>query len=67
VHLDHEHCLASVILRGATAEVRALADHIRGERGVRFGSLNLVTVELADRHRHMPGDQPHVHWSPKPG
>ena len=44
VHLDHDHCLESVMLKGRTARVRALADAIRAERGVRFGELNLIAV-----------------------
>ena len=46
-HLDHENCLESVILRGATPAVRAFADALIAERGVRHGQLNLVAVELA--------------------
>ena len=45
VHLDHDHCIESVILRGATQAVRACADALMAERGVRHGSLNLVSVE----------------------
>lgn len=52
VHLDHRECLETTILRGPAAQVRALADAIRAERGVRFGALNLVGVELSDAHSH---------------
>lgn len=52
-HLDHEHCLESVILRGATLAVRAFADALMAERGVRHGKLNLVSVEAEEgRHSH---------------
>lgn len=67
VHLDHEHSLASLILRGPTAEVRAFADKVRSERGVRFGNLNLVSVDLAHRHTHARGQAAHLHWTPKAG
>ncbi len=50
VHLDHEHCLESVILNGPTAAVRAFANAIQAERGVRHGHVNLVTVETGDTH-----------------
>lgn len=46
VHLDHENCLESVILRGPTEEVRRFADLLSAERGVRHGALNLVPVEM---------------------
>ena len=52
VHLDHDNCLETVILKGPTAAVRALADGVRAERGVRFGEINLISVEPNDRHSH---------------
>ena len=51
VHLDHDHCLESVILKGRTEAVRAFAQRIGAERGVRHGHLNLISVETDDRHR----------------
>jgi CopG family nickel-responsive transcriptional regulator len=59
-HLDHDHCIESVILRGPTDQVRHFADALTAERGVHHGSLNLVTVEVsAAGKRHA-----HVHFSP---
>jgi CopG family nickel-responsive transcriptional regulator len=54
VHLDHDHCLETLILRGATAETRAFADQLGAERGVRHAQLNLVPadVEAAGHHTH---------------
>jgi CopG family nickel-responsive transcriptional regulator len=67
VHLDHEHCLESVMLKGRTSEVRALADAIRAERGVTFGELNLISVAANDQHHH--GDahrhEAHGHLTPR--
>lgn len=52
-HLDHASCMETVILRGRTGAVRAFADAVIAERGVRHGSLNLVPVEAgAARHGH---------------
>jgi CopG family nickel-responsive transcriptional regulator len=67
VHLDHEHCLETAILKGPTARVRAFADLIEAERGVRHASLNLITVEAGDLHR-MPGahhHHGHMHLVPR--
>jgi CopG family nickel-responsive transcriptional regulator len=67
VHLDHEHCLESVILKGPTAAVRSFAGGMQAERGVRHAQVNLVTVEpgdthaLAGVHRH----QGHMHLVPR--
>jgi CopG family nickel-responsive transcriptional regulator len=61
VHLDHDTCLETLILRGHTTEVRALADQMAAERGVRHAQLNLVPVdvEAAGHHHH------HTHSRPK--
>lgn len=48
IHLDHDNCLETVILRGRYAEVRACADSIVAQTGVRHGSVHLVPLE---RHR----------------
>lgn len=66
VRLDHHYSLESVMLRGGTRAVRTFADTIRAERGVRFGSVNLLDVETGDDHasgepHHHHG---HVHYSP---
>jgi CopG family transcriptional regulator, nickel-responsive regulator len=58
VALDHENCLETVILKGTTAAVRAFADRMQAERGVRHGQLNLVPVETGDAHT---GAAPHRH------
>jgi CopG family nickel-responsive transcriptional regulator len=70
-HLDHDNCLESVILKGPTAEVRGFADALVAERGVRHGSLNVVSVDV-DRggHAHAYAPKrgrasPHVHIRPK--
>ncbi len=58
VHLDHDHCLETVILRGPTSEVRRFADTLSAERGVRHGQLNLIPVDAEAVH-------PHSHSRPK--
>jgi len=54
VHLDHDHCLETVLLRGPTVAVERFADAVCAERGVHHGHLNLIAVDL-----HHP--QPHRH------
>ena len=65
VHLDHDHSMETLILRGPAEKVRAFADRIRTERGVSFGSVNIVAVDRAEDHQH-PGahehsGHPHLH------
>lgn len=70
VHLDHDHCLESAILRGPTAAVRAFADALRAERGVRHGQLNLIAVDVdsgqGHRHGYVPRGQAAAHQHLKP-
>jgi len=69
-HLDHDNCLESVILKGPTQQVRAFADALVAERGVRYGQVNLVSVEM-DQGRHSHGyaprgkGAPHLHLKPR--
>lgn len=70
-HLDHDHCLESVILRGPTAAVRAFADALSAERGVSHGRLNIVSVDVASSahdHGYRPrgSGRTHVHLHLKP-
>ena len=67
--LDHDHTLDAVILKGRASAVRAFADQVRAERGVRFGVINLIGVEPEDAH-HFEGAHHHTghaHLSPHPG
>ena len=69
VILDHQSSLETVMLRGATAAVDALVDQIIAERGVRFGAVNVISVEGNDEHaepapHHHEG---HAHVSPHRG
>ncbi len=69
VHLDHDHCLETVILRGPSTAVQGFADAVIAERGVRHGHLHRVTVEVDPSHDHHHHPQheaatPHMHLKP---
>ncbi|HUD28954.1 MAG TPA: nickel-responsive transcriptional regulator NikR [Novosphingobium sp.] len=61
VRIDHYHSLESVTLKGRTGAVRAFADRVRAERGVRFGAINLLDVEADPEH-----DSAHAHHHHEP-
>ena len=65
VHLDHEHCLETVMLRGPARAVRELSRLVSAERGVHHGQLNLVTVQVSERGAHRHDGHPHVHAKPR--
>ena len=43
VHLDAHNCLEVMVLRGMPAEIRSLADHILGVKGVNHGQLVMTS------------------------
>lgn len=45
IHLDHDSCLETVILKGHALKVRDFAEKVQAERGVRSCKLNLVSQE----------------------
>jgi CopG family transcriptional regulator, nickel-responsive regulator len=44
VHLDHDRCLEVSILKGKADEVRHLADHVKAERHVTYGTLTVLPL-----------------------
>jgi CopG family transcriptional regulator, nickel-responsive regulator len=64
VHLDHENCMETLILRGATQQVSAFANQLMAEPEVRHGRLNLVPVDMNQYHevKHSHShDHDHAH------
>ncbi|HNU84970.1 MAG: nickel-responsive transcriptional regulator NikR [Pseudomonadota bacterium] len=42
VHLDHDHCLEIVAVRGSAGDVLELADALKALKGVRHGTLSMT-------------------------
>ncbi|MFT5534815.1 MAG: CopG family nickel-responsive transcriptional regulator [Burkholderiaceae bacterium] len=59
VHLDHDNCLETIVLRGKYKTVSAFADSLVAQSGVRHGNIHIIPVQV---------DQPlrsqHVHLLP---
>lgn len=58
VHLDHDTCLESTLMRGSTSAVRTLGGRIQSERGVRFGAMNLVSAAATEMKPARVPDDP---------
>ena len=43
VHLDHDHCLEVLVVRGKAAAVQKVADALISTKGVKHGRLTLTT------------------------
>jgi len=70
VHLDHEHCLEVIVMRGRSDELREVTSRMLGTRGVIQGGVELVaestlalgsTGRRAHFHEHEDG---HAHAHP---
>src|ERR1700743_3201557 len=65
VHLNHDSCLEVTVLKGRSSEVKAFADHVIAERGVRHGHIVFMPVEpdgSGHSHGHAHG---HSHGAGK--
>lgn len=53
IHLDHENCMESVVLRGPVERGQAFANTTMARPGVRHGNLHVLPVRIAERtHPH---------------
>jgi CopG family transcriptional regulator, nickel-responsive regulator len=43
VHLDHDHCLEVLVVRGKASEVRMVADSLISAKGVKHGRLTITS------------------------
>ncbi len=44
VHLDHDHCLEVLIVRGRAATVQKIADTLTSVKGVKYGRLSMAST-----------------------
>ena len=62
VHLDHDNCIETVVLRGLYKQVSAFANNVMAQTGVRHGHINIVPVDVASPS---PTHHRHAHFHPK--
>lgn len=60
VHLDHDNCLETVILKGRIDAVRACANSIIAQTGVRHGNVHLVPVDI-NKEKYVRVGHLHIH------
>jgi CopG family nickel-responsive transcriptional regulator len=44
VHLDHNNCLETIVMKGMSREVKQLADLLISSKGVKHGNLNFTST-----------------------
>ncbi len=52
VHLDHDTCLETTVLRGPRRSIVALSDAITAQRGVRYGALHIIPGQIPGQDGH---------------
>lgn len=71
VHLDHDNCLETLVLKGPFKLVSTFANQLIALSGVRHGNINTVPVEIETNshahheHGHPVSVLPHIHLQPK--
>jgi CopG family transcriptional regulator, nickel-responsive regulator len=60
VHLDHDSCLEVTVLKGRSGEVKAFADHVIAERGVRHGHIVYMPADVGARGHDDDSDGRHA-------
>lgn len=55
VHLDHDHCLEVIVLRGRAQALQQMAAELKGLKGIHQGQLVLARTAAHDH------DHPHPH------
>jgi CopG family nickel-responsive transcriptional regulator len=63
-HLDHDHSIGTVLVKGQVQAVRRFANMLAAERAVRQGQINVVMVDLGCAYRRGDGE-PHTHLKPQ--
>ena len=67
VHLDHDNCMETVILRGSGKEVKSFASAVIAQPGVRHGKLHMLPVRTTlETHSHGSSTRPHRHVHVQP-
>lgn len=71
VHLDHDHCLEVIVMRGRADQLKDVADRMIGTRGVLQGGAEYVAESTlgavgSSEHRHDDGHAGHAHPHPHP-
>ena len=62
MHLDHDHCLEAVLLKGLASQIEAFGDSVMARPGIRHGRLHRIPFEGAEPEAHLHGEgRGHAH------
>jgi CopG family transcriptional regulator, nickel-responsive regulator len=67
VHLSHEECMETAVLRGPIKRVQRFANGVIAQPGIRHGKLYLLPIRAAEEaHHHGESERPHRHLHLEP-
>jgi CopG family nickel-responsive transcriptional regulator len=52
VHLDHDHCLEVIVLRGRVRELKQLSAELSGLKGIHQAQLVVARADASHKHHH---------------
>jgi CopG family transcriptional regulator, nickel-responsive regulator len=55
MHLDHDHCLEAVLLKGPASQVESFGDSVMARPGIRHGRLHRIPSPTGPAHDHAHG------------
>ncbi len=61
VHVDHDHCLEVILLKGKTRNLKMIAEKILSFKGVKHGKLTLTTSLQNYAYRKHSSKKKHAH------
>ncbi|HVH43780.1 MAG TPA: nickel-responsive transcriptional regulator NikR [Labilithrix sp.] len=73
VHLDHDHCLEVIVMRGPSDELKRAGEKLLATRGVKHGGMELIAISPpappkpargsrgSHDHEHAHGGHSHAH------
>jgi CopG family transcriptional regulator, nickel-responsive regulator len=67
MHLDHDHCLEAVLLKGPASQIESFGDSVMARPGIRHGRLHRIPSPGAEPGAHGHGHaHHHAHGGGKP-
>jgi len=67
VHLSHDYCLETIVIRGRYDELQGVGDRILAMKGVKHGGIEIITgVWQEQAHAHPPHAHAGAHAHPHP-
>ena len=67
VHLDHDHCLEVIVLRGPAGVLQSAGDRLVATKGVEHGRMVITALPSAEHGPHHDRSHAHPHPHPHPG